>query len=605
MADFVFGGIEADEQRLLNTRRHAFTGIRHYHRITPLDPVPEQPVTIEAEVGPDVHVTRMVAYFTTDECDPCPGGMPAPGVQQIELYQTILRWEPLVWDYVSVWQGELPAQPDGTLVQYRIAGLGAAGEQPHWSREMNLDRTVERPALYGYHVDRFAQPSWAREAVIYQIFVDRFTGVENRWLEPAEMNEFTGGTLRGVIDQMAYFVALGVNALWLTPVFVTPSYHGYDTSDYYRVDPRFGTNEELLELFAVAHAHGLRVILDFVANHTSTDFAPFVAAQADANDEHRRWFSFDPVYKNGYRAFFDVPTMPQLDTDRVEVRDFLAEAAAYWLRAGADGLRLDYAAGPSQVFWSRFRAACRAANPDSWIFGEVTQAGEMLRTYTGRLDGCLDFAFCRAIRMLCAHHPPLLSLTRFANQMERSHSYFGDNFTHPSFIDNHDMNRFLWAAGGDKKRLKMALGLLLGVGGSPILYYGTEVGLGQPRGKGPWREEARHPMLWGDAQDGDLLAYTKALIAARVRSPALTRGDLRTVRLHEEQGVWVVERRSAESQALVILNLGDAPVPVPLEHRRYVGASGATLLPDDGEPHIIIDAHSVEILLPMDDGADS
>jgi glycosidase len=167
------------------------------------------------------------------------------------------------------------------------------------------------------------------------------------------------------------------------------------------------------------------------------------------------------------------------------------------------------------------------------------------------------------------------------------------------------MNRFLWAADGDKKRLKMALGLLLGVGGSPILYYGTEVGLGQPRGKGPWREEARHPMLWGDAQDGDLLAYTKALIAARVRSPALTRGDLRTVRLHEEQGVWVVERRSAESQALVILNLGDAPVPVPLEHRRYVGASGATLLPDDGEPHIIIDAHSVEILLPMDDGADS
>ena len=559
MADFVFGGIESDEQRLLQTERLACTGIRHFHAIAPLDPIPDRPVHITVQVGPDTAIDCLTAYVTVDGS--LPNGMHGRAINgtAVRLTPVATRWESLIWDYVTVWEGELPGQPEGTLVQYAIEGWRTFDPLLSvWSSELNLDRTVQPRTLYGYHVDTATPPEWAREAVIYHVFVDRFSGVENRWLEPGEMEHFAGGTLRGVIEHLDFIAALGVTAIWISPVFVTESYHGYDTSDYYNVDPRFGANADLVALFEAAHARGLRVILDFVANHTSVQFAPFVVALNDTDSEYRRWFSFDPAYKHGYRTFFDAATMPQLDADHPAVRNFLNGAAQHWLRAGADGLRLDYAAGPSHVFWSAFRAACRQARPDCWLFGEVTLAGEKLRTYTGRLDGCLDFSFCRAVRMLCALPKPQMSLSQFATQSQASRAFFGDSFLLPAFIDNHDMNRFLWAAGNEKQRLRLALGLLFTVGGSPCLYYGTEVGLSQPRAKGPWREESRHPMLWGAAQDRDLLAYTTRLIAARRTHRALVDGAIITYLLDDARGLWLFERRAGDSRVLVAVNIGDA-----------------------------------------------
>ena len=349
----------------------------------------------------------MTLYYTLDGTNPQGEHGEAQNGAALQLEPIGVRWEPLIWDYVRLWQGQIPGQADGTLVQYRIEGWRSYAE-PHsvWSREMNLDRTVERPALYGYWVDTQTVPAWAHEAILYQVFVDRFAGMPdgaaNRWLGPEEINDFVGGSLRGVIDSLDYIAGTGATALWLSPVFVTTTYHGYDTTDYYHVDPRFGTDADLVELFEQAHRRGLRVILDFVANHTSVDFAPFVEARNDAGSRYRRWFSFDEAYKHGYRAFFDVAKMPQLNTEEPEVRAYLNHAAQHWLALGADGLRLDYAAGPNHLFWSAFRAACRSVKPDCWLFGEVTRAGDVLRAYAGRLDGCLDFGFCRSIRMLAA-----------------------------------------------------------------------------------------------------------------------------------------------------------------------------------------------------------
>ena len=577
MADFVFGGIESDEHRLLQTERAARAGIRHFHAITPLDPLPGRPVRITVQVGPDTAIDRLSAYVTLDGS--LPGGAQgrAENGFAVSLAPIATHWEPLIWDYVTVWAGEIPGQPAGTLVQYAIEGWRTFGPPLSvWSSEQNIDRTVQPRTLYGYHVDGFAPPPWARDAVIYHVFVDRFSCVENRWLEPGEMEHFAGGTLRGVIDHLDYIAALGATAIWLSPVFVTESYHGYDTSDYYNVDPRFGTNADLLALFEAAHARGLRVILDFVANHTSVEFAPFVAALNDAESEYRRWFSFDAAYKHGYRAFFDVATMPQLDADHPAARSFLNGAAQHWLQAGADGLRLDYAAGPSHVFWSAFRAACRQVRPDCWIFGEVTLAGEKLRTYTGRLDGCLDFSFCRAVRMLCAQAAPAMPLSQFATQIQSSRAYFGADFLRPAFIDNHDMNRFLWAAGNDKQRLRLALGLLLTLGGSPCIYYGTEVGLGQPRAKGPWREEARHPMLWGEAQDKSLLTYTTDLIAARRAHPALVDGAITSHVLDDARGLWLLERRAGGDCVLVAINIAGTEQVIDLPPGAYAHLDGAT-----------------------------
>ncbi|MCB9159662.1 MAG: alpha-amylase [Caldilineaceae bacterium] len=559
MADFVFGGIEADEQRLLATERARHSGVRHFHQIAPLDPQPGDPVTITVEVGPDVTVDRVHAYVTVDGSEPegvC--GVAHNGLA-IPLALVETRWEPLLWDYVDVWRAEIPGQPDGTLVQYRVQGWSTVDPQVvHWSREQNIDRTVERPARYGYTVDTFAPPAWAREAVIYHVFVDRFTGVENRWLEPAEMEQFAGGTLAGVTEKLDYIAALGVTALWLSPFFKTSFYHGYDTVDFYTVDPRFGSNADVRALVDAAHARGLRVILDFVANHVGTGFAPFAAAAADPADPHRAWFSFGPEYKHGYRSFFDVAAMPQLDTDHPDARRYLLDAAQFWLREyDVDGYRLDYAAGPSHLFWNHFRAACRAVKPDCLLFGEVTHAGAQLRTYTGRLDGCLDFAFCRSVRQLCAGATPAISLAQFANTIQRSRRYFGqpDQFILPAFIDNHDMNRFLAVADDDVARLKLAAALLFALGDTPILYYGTEVGLSQPRLKGPYREESRHPMRWGDAQDRELLAWFKEWIALRRAHPALSDGEVRTLHLDEKAGVWEFARVGVHDEVRFRLDL--------------------------------------------------
>ena len=573
MEDFVFGRLEADETTLAGERKR-WSGVRHQYAIEPLDPAPHQPVEITVSVGRAVLVDRVTVYVSTDGRAPAGERGAARRGFAIELQRCETRWQPLYWDYVDIWRGTIPGQPEGTHVRYRIEGWHSREPSiSHWSREMNIDGTVERPTLYGYSVDSFETPAWAHEAIVYHIFVDRFApagddfaSAWSRWLEPAEMNDFIGGNLRGVIAKLDYIANLGATAIWLSPIFLTNTYHGYDTVDYYAIDPRFGAKTDLRDLVEQAHQRGLRVILDFVANHTSDEFPPFLEALHDPHSPKRQWYSFGPDYVHGYRTFFTARHMPQLDLENPDARAFLLDAARYWLKEfGIDGYRLDYAAGPSHDFWSAFYAACKQVKADVWLFGEVTLGSDWLRTYTGRLDGCLDFSFTRHIRRLClAPAATTPKLTAFAAALARTQRFFPASFTRPTFLDNHDMNRFLWMAGNDKQRLRFAAALMLAFGGAPILYYGTEVGLSQPRSKGPHREESRHPMLWGAAQDAELLAYFQGLIAFRRRHPALVYGEITTLAIDDEQGVWLAERRHGGDRALIVVNASPEPRAVSL-----------------------------------------
>ena len=569
MQDFVFGALESDANTL-SAERQRWSGIRHSYAIDPLDPLPGQPVTITVTAGRDVLVDHLTAYVTTDGSVPSGSRGQATNGLAIELHRVDTLFKILYWDYAEVWQGQIPGQAGGVQVRYRIEGWRDAApalpEDSLWTNELRIDGTAEASTLYGYHVDRFETPAWAHEAIVYQIMVDRFAPAPDRWLEPDEMEQFAGGTLRGVIEHLDYIAALGVNAIWLTPIFKIGSYHGYDTIDYLEIEPRFGTKADLAELVEQAHARGLRVILDFVANHSSNQFDLFRQAQADPESPYRQLYDFSPVYQHGYRCFFTDATMPQFDHDHPEAREYLLNAARYWLSEfKVDGYRLDYAAGPSHDFWSAFGAACKEVNPDCWTFGEVTLGSDRLRTYAGRLDGCLDFGFVRQVRLLCAAQAPLIPVSRFAAVVERTQRFFPAGFTRPSFVDNHDMNRFLWAAGNDKHLLRMAAALLLAFGGSPIIYYGTEVSLSQPRTKGHYREEARHPMLWGDAQDADMLRTFKQLIAARRDHPALTYGPIVTLTLDDERGLWLAERVHGDDKVLVAVNgsLRQGRLPLP------------------------------------------
>ncbi len=591
MQDFVFGALESDANTLA-AERQRWSGIRHHHAIDPLDPQPGQPVMLTVTVGRDVLVERVVAYVTIDGSQPAGARGVASNGFAVDLQRAETRFQFIYWDFAEVWQGQIAGQPEGTHVRYVIEGWHSGASL--WSNELRIDGTSEAKTTYGYTVDRFQTPAWAHEAVVYQVLVDRFAPAPDRWLEPAEMETFVGGTLRGVIDHLDYIANLHVDALWLTPIFRIGSYHGYDTIDYLEIEPRFGTKADLAELVEQAHARGLRVILDFVANHSSDQFPLFQQALADPASPARQLYDFDPAYQHGYRCFFTAANMPQFNHDHPEARRYLLDAARYWLREfGVDGYRLDYAAGPSHDFWSAFGAACKEANPDCWIFGEVTLGSDSLRTYTGRLDGCLDFGFVRQVRLLCAAPAPLIPVSRFAAVVQRTQRFFPASFTRPAFIDNHDMNRFLWAAGNDKHLLRMAAALLLGFGGTPILYYGTEVGLSQPRAKGHYREEARHPMLWGDSQDGALLAEFQRLIAFRRSHPALVYGAVENLALDDDQGLWLARRAFNGDEVLIAVNASLRNGRIALPAGRWVDLAGRTVFDD-----LHLPARSVAFLVP-------
>jgi glycosidase len=603
MDDFVFGGIESDDARLLEAERLRRLGLRHEYALAPLDPLPGQPVTLTVTVGTDAPVDQVVAYVTTDGSEPAGSrGVAATG-EVVAFQRAGVVWEPLVWSYVEKWQATLPGQRAGTMVRYIIEGWLGDGPS-RWSSEPAMDGTREPLTRYAFAVDTDSSPAWAREAVLYQLFVDRFRDHRRPLeahvdMEPDALRTFWGGTLRGVIDALDYVAGLGVTVLWLTPIFATPTYHGYDTSDYYAVDPRFGTSEDLRELVQAAHARGLRVLLDLVVNHTSLDFAPFQAALADERAPERAWFSFGPQYPHGYRTFFGVRSMPQINLDHPAAREAICNVARYWLREfDVDGYRLDYAAGPSHAFWSAFRRACREVKPDCWLFGEVTRAGEALRSYTGRLDGCLDFAFAREVRRLLAQGESATS--HFATWYERSRSFFGPDFSLPAFLDNHDMNRFLWAAGGDERKLAFGVALLMALGDAPILYYGTELGQGQPRAKGYHREESRHPMPWATAVEGNqMLAFTRNWIGTRKARAALVHGTPRTLLVDDAQAIWLLERVAGEERLLIAIHAGPDEVESPLPEAGPGAAGWRNLEGQEHRGKMVLAPWSVTLLEPI------
>lgn len=585
-ADFVFGTLATDDLRLARVRA-ATAGVLHEFDLEPADPGPKDDIVVGVTVGPRVAADRVTVYWTADGSDPAGARGQARTGAALELAKAGVAWDTLNWGYRERWAGTIPAQRSGTLVRYRIEAWSAAavdaapstwaseiagvvgGERPADLSDLDAGLfafagdlwPVRRPGSYAYHVDEERVPDWLRDAVIYQVFVDRFATTGGApFLAPATPGGFYGGTLRGVIEQLDHVVELGATCLWLTPVFPSPSHHGYDATDYRSVEPRLGTEADLRELVELAHRRGLRVILDFVANHVSSDHAAFQAALADRGSPEAGWFTFTN-WPDEYLSFFGVRDHPQLDTDDPGARTELIEAARHWLELGVDGFRCDYANGPSHAFWSQFRAATRAVNPESITLGEVVETPALQRTYRGRLDGCLDFILMQGLREAFAFDR--LGPTAFDAFLRRHLAFQADDYVLPSFLDNHDMNRFLWAVRGDIRRLKLAALCQFSLPNPPIVYYGTEVGRSQERdvrsadGSGH-PEESRLPMPWGADQDADLLAFYRGLIAVRRESPRLWRSERLAIRLDDATGLSIHRLDGGAGAALVILNNGPA-----------------------------------------------
>ncbi|MHB8770999.1 MAG: alpha-amylase family glycosyl hydrolase [Syntrophales bacterium] len=390
-----------------------------------------------------------------------------------------------------------------------------------------------------------ASTDWFRNAIIYHLLIDRFAGYSS----PEGLRaEFLGGNLPALAEKLPYLEELGINTLWLSPFCKTSAYHGYHVTDFFQVEPRFGTPDDLKRLIARAHAADIRVITDFVPNHCSRSHPFFQEAQQNRHSRYFSWFLFTG-WPDRYLCFLDVPELPKLNLDYPEARDHIVSAAKKWFSFGLDGFRLDHVIGPTHAFWKHFRAEIRRDYPAAVLIGEAWLEGinrrhfttlriknrclrrlfgvsqeAIQKEYIGELDGVLDFRF----RSLACGR--IARGGKSAGVLEKTLrgrlSQYPAGYHLPTFLDNHDTNRFLYECRNDREKLKAAARLQFSLDQPPIIYYGTEAGMTHlsPVDAGTPHSDlqARQPMSW-ERQDAELFAFYRELIQRRTAGAASSR----------------------------------------------------------------------------------
>jgi glycosidase len=539
LPEFIFGKLSTEQGRLERVKSQKW-GLNAELCLHPLDPKENEPIAIRVRVGGDLAVKSVTLHYTTDGTIPEINIKPLnSSTNIIAMQRQKIEWDTLQWCYLEEWSGIIPQQRKGTHVQYVISAITSTDEViycPYIPKQHLADASLTRfvqkdqAQIYGFYVDHETIPLWLKEAVIYQIFIDRFAPTPNRQdLSTDDLSDFLGGTIQGIIEKLDYLRELGVNCLWLTPIFLSSSYHAYDPISHQLIDPHFGTESDWDLLIKEAHKRDIKIILDYVANHFSHQHESFEIARVNLEHPEYQWFRFQE-WPDKYECFFDVPSQPETNSENAGLRDYLINNACQWLAKGCDGFRLDYAHGLSHAFWSIFRHKTRQVKSDSITLAEITQPPNFIRSFTGRFDACLDFKMVELLRGFFALNT--FNVSQFDQQLRQHLAYFWDELLLPSFLDNHDMNRFLWLVKGDKRRLKLAALCQFTLPSPPIIYYGTEVGLSQLREIGKL-EESRLPMVWNEEQDKELLTFYQKLIAWR----------------HENQSLW---RNFTQPQPLII-----------------------------------------------------
>lgn len=376
---------------------------------------------------------------------------------------------------------------------------------------------------------------WFKNAIIYHILIDRFAGFKtsNNWEKP----EFLGGNIKGIIQSLPYLDKLGINTIWISPFYKTSEYHGYHITDFYQVEPHFGTIKDIKKLIEIIHKNNMYIITDFVPNHCSNKHPYFQDAQQTKNSEYINWFYFKK-WPDKYFCFLKIKQLPKINLDYPNARKYMINNAKHWLSLGFDGFRLDHCIGPSHNFWKQFTKEIKKIFPNvvligeawmkgvrfnelktlnlrnkylKWLFGDSSD--RLLMEYIGELDGVLDFKFQELINNYITKGN--LSKKEFNYQLKHHYENYPDDYYLPTFLDNHDMNRFLFTSKNNKEKLKKAAEIQFSISQPHIIYYGTEIGMSQNYSIYNFPThgdiQARQPMNWKKT-DSDLLLFYKSLI---------------------------------------------------------------------------------------------
>ena len=430
------------------------------------------------------------------------------------------------------------------------------------------------------------------------------------------------GDLNGITAKLDYLQSLGVSGLWLMPINPSPSYHGYDITDYYGINPQYGSMADFQHLLDEAHKRHIQVIIDLVINHTSALHPWFIAAN-NPQDPHHAWYSWSvPGTKLKAISATDGPAwhttpagqhylgvftgeMPDLNYDTPAVREEMVKLGRYWLDKGVDGFRLDAAQhiywdlksqkndpailAKNLAWWSEFRHGIDATKPGAYVVGEVTRDGpEELAPYFRPLSAAFDFPLAKQL-IASTKDERAGALGSLLTRAETAYrKVAGQSGVDAPFLSNHDQERVMSQLDGNAQHMRMAAAMLLTLPGHPFLYYGEELGM---RGRKP-DENLREPMRWyrdehgqgetrwkafsaGDSADisveaeagapGSLLSYYKQLIDWRRQIDALRDGALSSHPLGNPHLVaW--ELQDAHSHVLVVHNLSGSAQTVELAH---------------------------------------
>lgn len=448
-------------------------------------------------------------------------------------------------------------------------------------------------------------PAWTQGATCYEVFVRSFVDGDGDGV----------GDLKGLASKLDYINddnprstrSLGARCIWLMPIDESPSYHGYDVTDYYRVARAYGTNDDFTRLVAAAHEHGIRILVDLVLNHTSKEHPHFQAALRDTASPYRKWYRWSPtkldkgswgaevwhkspVRDEYYYGLFS-PAMPDLNYETPVVLREAEHVAEFWLdsmhvdgfRLDAvsflveDGARLSHTPGTHRVL-REWQASVRAVRPDVFTVGEVYAPNDtVLAYYPDQLTSYFAFEVADSL-IAGVRSGSAKGMLGPALQMQRDAPRDGWS----PFLRNHDQPRTMTELGGDVARAKVAATLLLTMPGMPFVYYGEEIGMtgGKPdqrirtpmqwsaaRGEGftagtPWEQMQTDSMTTTVAAQaghaGSLFRLYTRLIHLRTRCSALVDGEIVPLETGND-AVAAYLRRGSTSTVLVVANLSSEP----------------------------------------------
>ena len=419
-----------------------------------------------------------------------------------------------------------------------------------------------------------------------------------------------GGDLAGIHERLDYMDELGVTALWLNPVLTNDmeyaSYHGYSTTDYYEVDPRFGTNEAYRELSETLDERGMKLIKDIILNHIGSehwwmedlpfddwvhdypDFQLTNHAMESASDPHRAEADYEPLERGWF-----VPTMPDLNHSNSFMERYLIQMTQWWVEyADLDGLRIDTYPYNDKDFLQTWIEEVKAAHPDLYIVGESWIETVAHLSYWGgnrsaggdefdsQLDAVADFPLTAAMHEVFGEGEDIDRLYRILSK----DFLYDDPSRHLTFADNHDMDRIFHVVGQDMERFQLAMAFLVTTRGIPQIYYGTELlmagsgehGVIREPVPGGWDGDRRDAFTEDGRTDAENAAFDflQTLLQWRADHPAITEGDM--THFVPDDSVYVYGRSAGDEHVVVVLNNNNQPASVQLDRYQEVATNCPT-----------------------------